>query len=922
LHCDNVSGQGDRVLRFVLAQLRGRPRRTLALLAGVLVATTGFTVLSASTAVQRLQVEGTVAESARSAYDILVRPKGTRTTMEEQDGLVSPNHLSGTYGGITTRQLEQIGDIGNVEVAAPVAMLGYVKVTFMQTVDLTDQVDPNAQRQLFRFTPKVLADRGLTVLDDAPHYLYLTRNQLVRKKILTMSECEGVEVEAGDRYPQLCWALPFGSTKNDGTTALERTRVTPMWQDRDGRFVDGMMLEDFPESSSDRLTVTLDWSVMVLAAAIDPAAEAELVGLDRTLVSGRYLEPGERAVPKKATAYVSSGTRLPTLYAAASYVDEKVEVSVERLGADSADSIVGKKFEEWVPRIGEVKGTPLDESIGAIDGSRFGSAPQFVDANYFYQVGAPNYQIGSDNVLRPDVVAPDKQAWTIADTYVHYDTPTRLVLEDGFRSMTRKGLRVVPPVPMFERVGTFDPTKLEGFSPLSEVPLETYQAPEATGADDRTRQLLDGKPLRPNSNPAGYLATPPLILTTLDAARDLPAMRGQQAPISAVRVRVRGVTGIDDRSQELVRSAAERIMATTGLDVDITLGSSPKPQTVALPAGPGGRPELVLKENWSRKGAALAIVQASDRKSLVLFGLILLVCTLFLGNAVTAAVRDRRRELAVLTCLGWPARRLAATVLIEVVGVGLIAGVLAGALAMGLADTAGAPITVQHTLVALPVALGITVLAATIPALLAARSQPLTALRPPARVRRARRRTSILAVALGNLWRVPGRTALGVTALAVGVGALTVLVLIALAFRDDVVGTLLGDAVALRVRTVDVLAAITTVCLGVLIVADTLYINIRERATELAALWASGWTNQALFRLVGYEGVGMGALGTLLGSAIGLFGVTWFTGEFHARMVWLTAAIAAAAIAIAGIAAIVPALVLRRLPLSTLLAEE
>ncbi len=99
-----------------------------------------------------------------------------------------------------------------------------------------------------------------------------------------------------------------------------------------------------------------------------------------------------------------------------------------------------------------------------------------------------------------------------------------------------------------------------------------------------------------------------------------------------------------------------------GLDVDITIGSSFQPQTVDLAAGKFGRPELRLTEGWTLKGVGVAIIKAVDRKSLVLFVLILVVCALFLVNAVTAAVRERRRELAVLACLGWRRRRLAALI--------------------------------------------------------------------------------------------------------------------------------------------------------------------------------------------------------------------------------------------------------------------
>ena len=117
---------------------------------------------------------------------------------------------------------------------------------------------------------------------------------------------------------------------------------------------------------------------------------------------------------------------------------------------------------------------------------------------------------------------------------------------------------------------------------------------------------------------------------------------------------------------------AERI-AAAGLDVDITFGASLTPQTVTLPARAFGRPELTLTEGWVRKGVASAVERAVDRKSLVLFVLVLVVWVLFGANAVTAAVRARTAELAILACLGWPGRRIAAVILGEVATLGLVA---------------------------------------------------------------------------------------------------------------------------------------------------------------------------------------------------------------------------------------------------------
>lgn len=124
----------------------------------MLLATTGFTVLTGSTDTARLRVTGTVAEHFRRPYDILVRPAGARTELKEQRQLVRPNFLSGGYGGIGLDQWRAIEDIPGVEAVAPIAMLGYGYTDTSVAVDITDAVDRPATRQLIEVRPVWLAD--------------------------------------------------------------------------------------------------------------------------------------------------------------------------------------------------------------------------------------------------------------------------------------------------------------------------------------------------------------------------------------------------------------------------------------------------------------------------------------------------------------------------------------------------------------------------------------------------------------------------------------------------------------------------------------------------------------------------------------------------------------------------------------------
>ena len=94
--------------RLAWSQLRFRSGRALALLAGMLVAATAFTVLTAAARTAQIRTIGTVSAHFRPAYDILVRPAGARSRLESATGTVQPDFLSGIYGGITMAQYHQI----------------------------------------------------------------------------------------------------------------------------------------------------------------------------------------------------------------------------------------------------------------------------------------------------------------------------------------------------------------------------------------------------------------------------------------------------------------------------------------------------------------------------------------------------------------------------------------------------------------------------------------------------------------------------------------------------------------------------------------------------------------------------------------------------------------------------------------------
>jgi putative ABC transport system permease protein len=222
-----------------------------------------------------------------------------------------------------------------------------------------------------------------------------------------------------------------------------------------------------------------------------------------------------------------------------------------------------------------------------------------------------------------------------------------------------------------------------------------------------------------------------------------------------------------------------------------------------------------------------------------------------------------------------------------------------------------------------PVAVAVAVASGAVPAWLASRADPLTSVRPPVlAVRRGHQPGGITALAVVNTMRAPGRSLIGVLSLAVGVAALTLLTAVTVAYRGVVVGSLLGDAVAVQVRGVDYVAVAATVALGVLAVTDVVFLNIRERAAELATIRSFGWRESSLARLVVTEGAVIGTAGSLAGAALGLAGAAEFAGQLPPGLFAAAAASAAAGVLVTAAAALLPARVLRRLPAAHLLAEE
>jgi len=182
------------MLRALLSQIQHRRGRAAAVAAGILVASVSFSLLTAATTTSTADVVGTVARNLRPAYDILVRPPGSTTALEASEGLVRDNYLSGIFGGITLQQYAQVKKIPGVQLAAPIAMLGYILESISLPVDVTGDLT-SADAQVLTLTDTETTDRGLTKIPGRPAgYVYVTSDPIQGYALPTLATINGTQV--------------------------------------------------------------------------------------------------------------------------------------------------------------------------------------------------------------------------------------------------------------------------------------------------------------------------------------------------------------------------------------------------------------------------------------------------------------------------------------------------------------------------------------------------------------------------------------------------------------------------------------------------------------------------------------------------------------------------------------------------------
>jgi hypothetical protein len=372
---------------------------------------------------------------------------------------------------------------------------------------------------------------------------------------------------------------------------------------------------------------------------------------------------------------------------------------------------------------------------------------------------------------------------------------------------------------------------------------------------------------------AGYVNSPPLLLTTLDGAEwlaDPKRYSGQPgaAFISSIRVRVTGTERPGPESETRLERVAVSIHEATGLLVDVTKGSSTRTVHVELPAGRFGRPGLTLREPWWAKGVAIRFARAVRAQDVALFALVLVGAAVLVGESAFASARRRRSEFGVLRAIGWPASKVALLVETEMVLLGLMVGLITATVGLALRATVLPSLPVDLVLLSVGLAVVVAGAAGVVPAAAAARGTAMSVIRGRGRVHPSRPPLSAATFGLREIGRTRRLEALlGIGAVTLGAGLLGGVVLAANAFRHRLDVTSLGTFLGSQVRPFHIAIAAIALVFGAIAAAEIVILGYLEREKEFGMLRAVGWPRSRVVAVLSAQGLAMGVLGGLFGAA-------------------------------------------------------
>lgn len=813
------------MFRFIWNSWWRNKERFILLLVGVLILSTGLSYLIGLTQANNATVAEELQKRWNSSYHIVVRPPESRSVTEELN-LLEPNYLSGLDGGITLEQYEQIKALSDIEIAAPIAMMGYVRTSIeLDQLDIQEpgvyRMNINEETDTGAGTEEFGGDTYFTVGGWRPEGL-------------------GKEYGTGQMPPSLTYGTEVMIAGIDPAAEAALVGIdNAIVQDDSSRFFEET---DQPETSGDMGDVRIP-----------------------VIISNRdYVDATMTYSFERLDFPFSPETQIETM--------EKIK---ESGGRDFLETQEGTPVEEYQYTTSDVHEQLIDGVLS--DNSAIESASY--EAKWMsFKPSAVNYQ---------PVESPFDERWPYAYQVQPYEVPeeSMLAVQNTYRPVNEFGSSSDDwPRLQLNYVGVFDPQQLDiSKDPLTELPMETYFPAKAQWVMDENGEPINPPTeMKPLNNPYGFLTKPPLLLTTLEAAAEV---LGEQ-PISAIRVNVKGVDVLDEVSEAKLQAVAKEIEETTGLITDVTLGSSPQLALTHLPGLDGEEALGWVQQPWIKLGSSITIFQETKVGMSGIIATVLLVAVVYVFASNIIMLFARKKEFAVLLALGWRPQQLSKLLFLESTMLGILVALISWLILGTFLITESVDTSAFRVFLIGVVGLAIYWLGSLIPIGLVKRIRPYESMRSGEvshRSRRLVRAQSALGMSLNQLTSQWQRSVLSMVAIAVPTSLFIFFLFVTFRLRGVLYATWLGEFVALEVGTMHYVAMGVALLIAVLTTTEIMWQNVSERQSQIAVLKATGWRNGGIRLVVLLEGAITGLVAGIIGMGIALVIIAQMYGQFPAQ---------------------------------------
>ncbi|WP_158598330.1 FtsX-like permease family protein [Falsibacillus albus] len=766
--------------------------------------------------------KGTVVDTLqkrwKSTYDIVVRPPESLHVSDANNGLLEPNFLSNIQGGISFDQYDEIKRMNGIDVAAPIAMIGYTGLG----IQINKKIENVVQEPgVYKETNIMSQDNSyqtttyFTVGDD-----YFINPRLASNPLENGLYSHSTQLLVGIDPVQEAKLVGL----DDTLAKFGQNRYFNL--DADEAF-----------GSNGKVTIPV---------LINPNPIGKMMfqnKVDKIDVSQSQIIKLQSQNQDDITAYLDQKK------------SEKNVYSFTASGKQLQDTIFNET-ENTNPFTGEKQ----LQTIGTFQPSSV----------MFYKTNPISYK---------EIESPFKERWKYAFQVNEQKLDDKDATR--FPSNTFRMLNAIPvkerPTVRYDVLGFFDPSHLKiSKDPLSELPMETYRAPSAklvlNGKDEPVNPPVT---ITSSGTPVGLLTEQPTLITTLGAAKLL----GGEKPISAIRIRVAGVKKISDENQKKVEDVARQIEKRTGLIADVTIGSSPQPVLIHIQKidHDGGW----IEQPWIHLGASYTIFKETSMGFSGVIATVIAVAIIYVLATNYVSLLSRKKDFAVLLSLGWKTKDLFRLVMIECGLLSAVSLFLVWGISFIWAGQ-GHAISILKLLIASLFVILIYYSGSLISGSLIRKITPYETIQTGEVSTMGKRFISTNGIVKMVLNQVLGkfqRNMLSILAIAFPTALVSFFLFITFRLKGVMYSTWMGEFLVMKIGTNHYIAMGIACFIAIVTTAEITWQNVVERKREFSMLMAVGWTQTSLKTLIYLEGIIIGLIGGGLGVAISILMIIFLYGN-------------------------------------------